>query len=111
MKLASLKGPGRDGRLMVVSHDLARAVEVPRIAPTLQAALDDWAALSPALEQAAAQLERDELGPEDVVPFDADRVCRTPAARLSVRRRQRVPEPRRAGAPRARRRAAGRAAG
>jgi fumarylacetoacetate (FAA) hydrolase len=41
MKLATLKGPGRDGRLVVVSSDLARAVEVPRIAPTLQAALDD----------------------------------------------------------------------
>jgi fumarylacetoacetate (FAA) hydrolase len=70
MKLASLKGPGRDGRLVVVSDDLTRAVEVPRIAPTLQAALDDWAALTPALEQAAEQLERDELGPEDVFRFD-----------------------------------------
>ena len=44
MKLASLKG-GRDGRLAVVSRDLARAVEVTAIAPTLQAALDDWASL------------------------------------------------------------------
>jgi fumarylacetoacetate (FAA) hydrolase len=70
MKLASLKGPGRDGRLVVVSDDLARAVEVPRIAPSLQAALDDWAPLAPALEQAADQLERDELGQEDVLPFD-----------------------------------------
>ncbi|HYS45146.1 MAG TPA: fumarylacetoacetate hydrolase family protein, partial [Rhizomicrobium sp.] len=41
MKLASLKG-GRDGKLVVVSHDLARAVEVPQVAATLQAALDDW---------------------------------------------------------------------
>lgn len=41
MKLASLKR-GRDGTLVVVSRDLARACAVPGIAPTLQAALDDW---------------------------------------------------------------------
>ncbi|MBI1731689.1 MAG: fumarylacetoacetate hydrolase family protein [Gammaproteobacteria bacterium] len=50
MKLASLKTGGRDGTLVVVSRDLARAVAVPAIAPTLQAALDDWAALAPRLE-------------------------------------------------------------
>jgi fumarylacetoacetate (FAA) hydrolase len=70
MKLATLKGPGRDGRLVVVSADLMRAVEVPRIAPTLQAALDDWAAVEPALRQTAERLERGELGPEDLLPFD-----------------------------------------
>ena len=80
MKLASLKGPGRDGRLVVVSRDLARSVEVPRIAPTLQAALDDWAALAPALEQAAEQLERDELGPEDVLAFEPA-ACAAPLPR------------------------------
>ena len=40
MKLASLKH-GRDGALLVVSRDLARAVVATDIAPTLQAALDD----------------------------------------------------------------------
>jgi fumarylacetoacetate (FAA) hydrolase len=80
MRLATLKGPGRDGRLAVVSADLARAVEVPRIAPTLQAALDDWAALAPALEQAAEQLERDELGPEDVLAFEPA-ACAAPLPR------------------------------
>jgi fumarylacetoacetate (FAA) hydrolase len=70
MKLATLKGPGRDGRLVVVSADLMRAVEVPRIAPTLQAALDDWAAVEPALRQAADRLEQGELGREDLLPFD-----------------------------------------
>ncbi len=44
MKLASLKNGTRDGALAVVSRDLACAVRVPTIAPTLQAALDDWAA-------------------------------------------------------------------
>ena len=41
MKLASLKS-GRDGRLVVVSKDLTRAVEATPIAATMQAALDDW---------------------------------------------------------------------
>ena len=50
MKLASLKS-GRDGQLIVVSRDMTRAVAVPDIAGTLQAALDDWLALSPRLEQ------------------------------------------------------------
>ncbi|WP_260294864.1 fumarylacetoacetate hydrolase family protein [Sedimenticola hydrogenitrophicus] len=41
MKLASLK-QGRDGVLLVVSRDLERALRADDIAPTLQAALDDW---------------------------------------------------------------------
>ncbi len=39
MKLASLKH-GRDGRLVVVSDDLAWFADAAHIAPTLQAALD-----------------------------------------------------------------------
>lgn len=42
MKLASLRGGGRDGSLVVVDRELARCVEVPDIAPTLQVALDGW---------------------------------------------------------------------
>ena len=49
MKLASLKGPGRDGTLHVVSRDLARAIDVHSIAPTLQYALEHWDAVQPAL--------------------------------------------------------------
>jgi fumarylacetoacetate (FAA) hydrolase len=49
MKLASLKG-GRDGRLVVVSHDLTRAITVSGIAATLQAALDNWGRVRPQLE-------------------------------------------------------------
>jgi fumarylacetoacetate (FAA) hydrolase len=55
MKLASLKG-GRDGRLVVVSRDLRLAAEVPRIAPTLQAALDDWNSIAPELEAVSERL-------------------------------------------------------
>jgi fumarylacetoacetate (FAA) hydrolase len=49
MKLASLKS-GRDGELVVVSRDLARAVSAADIAPTLQAAMDDWARCEPRLQ-------------------------------------------------------------
>ena len=49
MKLASLN-QGRDGVLIVVSRDLSRAVQVPAIAATLQAALDNWAVAKPKLE-------------------------------------------------------------
>jgi fumarylacetoacetate (FAA) hydrolase len=49
VKLASLKS-GRDGKLVVVSRDLARAVEVAHLAPTLQAALDDWEVAAPKLK-------------------------------------------------------------
>ncbi len=47
MKLASLK-QGRDGRLVVVSRDLGRYVKAEG-APTLQAALDNWATILPGL--------------------------------------------------------------
>lgn len=59
MKLASLKAGGRDGTLVVVSRDLTRATPVPEIARTLQAALDDWTALAPKLEEAYRALNAD----------------------------------------------------
>ena len=42
LKLATLREGGRDGALVVVSRDLRRAAKVTDVAPTLQAALDDW---------------------------------------------------------------------
>ncbi len=51
MKLASLKDGTRDGCLLVVSRDLAHALKADHIAPTLQAALDDWDYCAPQLEQ------------------------------------------------------------
>jgi len=56
MKLASLKG-GRDGRLVVVSHDLMRYASAASVAATLQGALDDWTNARPALEAIAKDLE------------------------------------------------------
>jgi len=56
MKLASLKG-GRDGHLVVVSNDLAWCVSAEAVAPTLQAALDDWGYCEPLLRGLAESLE------------------------------------------------------
>ena len=42
MKLASLKGPTRDGTLLLVDENLSRAVAVTDIAPTMQYALEHW---------------------------------------------------------------------
>ena len=56
MKLASLKH-GRDGRLVVVSSDLAWFTDAFLIAPTLQAALDDWERVEPDLRALAESLE------------------------------------------------------
>ncbi|MBT8104337.1 MAG: fumarylacetoacetate hydrolase family protein [Woeseiaceae bacterium] len=57
MKLASLKD-GRDGRLVVVSTDLKRCMDVGGLAgpDTLQAALDDWSEARPALEEIAERV-------------------------------------------------------
>jgi fumarylacetoacetate (FAA) hydrolase len=60
MKLASLKG-GRDGRLVVVSRDLAWCAEAGHIAPTLQAALDDWSRVGPQLELLATDLAHEAI--------------------------------------------------
>ena len=57
MKLATLKDGSRDGTLLVVSKDLKRAQKVDHIAPTLQAALDDWNYLLPFLSDAAQSVE------------------------------------------------------
>jgi len=59
MKLASLKH-GRDGRLVVVSRDLTRCANASAIAPTLQAALDDW--------EAAAKAEPAAVSPPAAAP-------------------------------------------
>ena len=56
MKLASLKH-GRDGRLVLVSNDLAWFTDAFLIAPTLQAALDDWERVEPDLRALAESLE------------------------------------------------------
>ncbi|MCK5364711.1 MAG: hypothetical protein KAR22_17165, partial [Gammaproteobacteria bacterium] len=59
MKLGSLKSGGRDGTLVVVDSRLQRAVAVPDVAATLQAALDDWARIAQRLEDVYRSLDSD----------------------------------------------------
>lgn len=61
MKLATVRSSSRDGQLVVVSRDLTKAVAVPQIAATLQAALDDWSSIAPKLADVAAALERGDV--------------------------------------------------
>jgi fumarylacetoacetate (FAA) hydrolase len=78
MKLATLRAGGarrRDGRLVVVSRDLSRMLAAEAVAPTLQAALDEWAALEPGLRALAVRLEAGEG-----TAFDA-RECLSPLPR------------------------------
>lgn len=58
MKLATLKDGSRDGKLVAVSRDLTRATAAAEIAPTLQAALDNWDVSAPRLADLAEALER-----------------------------------------------------
>ena len=62
MKLGSLKGPTRDGTLVLVNKALTRAVSAQGIAPTLQHALENWEALEPGLRGAAERLEEGKAG-------------------------------------------------
>ncbi|APR51150.1 fumarylacetoacetate hydrolase [Sphingomonas koreensis] len=60
MRLASLR-EGRDGRLLILSRDMARA-ELARAALTLQSALDDWTSVEPELRKQAEELEASKAG-------------------------------------------------
>jgi fumarylacetoacetate (FAA) hydrolase len=57
MKLATMNDGTRDGKLVVVSKDLTRYCPADNIAPTLQAALDDWANCAPKLQNLATDVE------------------------------------------------------
>ena len=76
MKLASLKG-GRDGHLVVVSRDLSRCADASAVAPTLQAALDDWTATAPRLTELSDAIERGRI---DHLSFDPAK-CASPLPR------------------------------
>ena len=50
MKLATLKNGTRDGRLIVVSRDLTRAIDAAPTASTMQHAIEPWDAAAPGLQ-------------------------------------------------------------
>ncbi|MES2297010.1 MAG: fumarylacetoacetate hydrolase family protein [Pseudomonadota bacterium] len=56
MKLATISDGTRDGQLAVVARDLKTFQLADGIAPTLQAALDDWSFIAPQLDDLYQQL-------------------------------------------------------
>jgi fumarylacetoacetate (FAA) hydrolase len=79
VKLATLRQGGRDGQLAIVSRDLTQCELVPDIAPTLQAALDEWDRVSPRLAERAAALDRGSATAHEM-PFDPVK-CMAPLPR------------------------------
>lgn len=57
MRLATLRAGGRDGTLVVVRRDGQAFARADAVAPTLQAALDDWDAAHPQLQALAERLD------------------------------------------------------
>jgi fumarylacetoacetate (FAA) hydrolase len=59
LKLATLSDGTRDGRLVVVNRTGRRYADAAPVAPTLQAALDDWQRAEPQLRELAQALASD----------------------------------------------------
>jgi fumarylacetoacetate (FAA) hydrolase len=78
MKFATLHDGSPDGRLLVVSRDLAQAVGASAIAPNLLTALQRWDHVEAALQRLSDQLEAGRA--TGAVPFDAQR-CAAPLPR------------------------------
>jgi len=76
MKLASIN-QGRDGELIVVDNQMQRYVLATEIAPTLQAALDNWDNCKEPLAALYLQLENGEI---DSQAFNSE-ICASPLPR------------------------------
>lgn len=68
MKLATLRDGSRDGALVVASRSGDRIARTATIAPTLQAALDRWDEVEPALRALASELEAGRAASEPCDP-------------------------------------------
>jgi len=71
VRLATLRDGTRDGALLVVGHDGRSCARAAEIAPTLQAALDDWPRAAPALAALAVRLD---AGSAAAQPLDDTRL-------------------------------------
>lgn len=78
MKFATLAGGGPDGRLLIVSRDLSRAVHAQDIAPTLMTALERWDDSAPQLQRRYDALNADCAA--DAFAFDPE-ACAAPLPR------------------------------
>jgi len=80
MKLATYRSECRDGRLLVVSRNLQRAVDASDIAPDLLSALEHWEVAAPLFQERYEALNADPSG--DGFPFEVD-ACAAPLPRPS----------------------------
>ena len=96
MKLATLKNGSKDGRLVVVSRDLTRALDATAVAPSLLAAIEGWATSAPRLQALYERLNGGDA--KDAFNFDAASRRGAVAARAAVVRWLGVPQPRHADA-------------
>ena len=78
MKLATLRSGGRDGKLILVSRDLKRAVAASDIAPNLQDVMDAWTRKAPKLLHLYNLLNQGQAA--DAFRFDPFR-CASPLPR------------------------------
>ena len=65
MRLATIRNGTADGALAVVSSDGRRCASAATVAPTLQAALDDWRGVEDRLRRLAIAVESGEGAPLD----------------------------------------------
>jgi fumarylacetoacetate (FAA) hydrolase len=73
MKLASLKSSDRDGALAVVDRNISTCVRVPRIAPTMQQAIESWRTVAPELEAIYRELNSGKIaGAEPFLPQNSE---------------------------------------
>lgn len=70
MKLGSLKH-GRDGLLVIVDRSLQQYVPATEVAPTLQAALDDWHRAEPGLRSISGELNTGKRRDAKALDFSA----------------------------------------
>jgi fumarylacetoacetate (FAA) hydrolase len=72
MKLATIQANNRDGVLVVVNRNLSKAKLIPKIALTMQSALDNWQEVEPQLQETYHQINEDE---SECFDFDINRLC------------------------------------
>jgi len=72
MRLATRRDGSRDGALVVVDRRGERWADARPIAPHLQAALDDWQEVEPALRELSRELDEGRLRAKPLDPADLD---------------------------------------
>lgn len=73
MKLATLNDKSRDGKLVVVNKELTQATLVPKVAATLQYALDNWETCYPQLMEYYQKLNAGKI--DNPLPFKEQHVA------------------------------------